>query len=53
MNMDMIVNLEDVKEFVESQKFTQFLLSNTTEFSTAAFILQTLLDKVEELKGEG
>ena len=52
MNMDMTVNLEDVKKFIESQKFTQFLLSNTTEFSTAAFILQTLLDKIEELDAE-
>ena len=52
MNMDMTVNLEDVREFIESQKFTQFLLSNTTEFSTAAFILQILLDKIEELEGE-
>lgn len=52
MNMDMTVNLEDVREFIESQKFTQFLLSNTTEFSTAAFILQTLLDKIEELDAE-
>lgn len=50
--MDMTVNLEDVREFIESQKFTQFLLSNTTEFSTAAFILQTLLDKIEELDAE-
>ena len=52
MNMDMTVNLEDVREFIESQKFTQFLLSNTTEFSTAAFILQTLLDKIEEFDVE-
>lgn len=52
MNMDMTVNLKDVREFIESQKFTQFLLSNTTEFSTAAFILQTLLNKVEELDAE-
>lgn len=52
MNMDMTVNLEDVREFIESQKFTQFLLSNTTEFSTAAFILQTLLDKIEKLDAE-
>jgi len=52
MNMDMTVNLKNVKEFIESQKFTQFLLSNTTDFSTAAFILQTLLDKVKELDAE-
>lgn len=52
MNIDMTVNLKDVKEFIKSQKFTQFLLNNTTNFSTAAFIFQTLLDKVEELDAE-
>lgn len=48
--MIMQVDLDDVKEFVESDKFTQFLLSNTTEFSTAAFILQTVLEKIDEIK---
>ncbi len=48
MDFETIVDLDDVKRFVESEKFAQFLLANTTEFSTAAFILQTLLDAVEE-----
>lgn len=52
MNMDMTVNIKDVKKFVESQKFIQFLSNNITDFSTAAFILQTLLDKVKELDAE-
>lgn len=46
------VDLEDVREFVEGQKFLQFLLNNTTDFTTAGFILQTLLDKLEELEEE-
>lgn len=41
------VDLDEVKAFVESEKFTQFLLSNTTDFGTAAYILQTVLDAVE------
>ena len=41
------VDLDEVKEFIENPEFHQYLLANTTEFSTAAFILQTLLDAVE------
>ena len=48
--MEISINLEDVKEFVESLEFANFLLENTTEFSTAAFILQILLEKIEELE---
>ena len=48
--LDMSVNLEKIKEFVESDKFIQFLLNNTTDFSIAAFVLQTLLDKIGELE---
>lgn len=44
----MEVTLEDVREFVKSDKFAQFLLNNTTDFVVAAFILQSLLDIVEE-----
>lgn len=39
--------MDEVKEFIENPEFHQYLLANTTEFSTAAFILQTLLDAVE------
>lgn len=50
--MDMAIDIIDVKQFVKSDKFSQFLLSNTTDFTTAAFILQTLLDKIEEVEKE-
>lgn len=46
------VDIDNVEEFIESDTFTQFLLNKTTDFGTAAFILQTLLDKVAELKRE-
>lgn len=44
----MEVNLEDVRNFVKSDKFAQFLLNNTTDFVVAAFILQSLLDVIEK-----
>ena len=43
----MTVDLNEVKEFVESSKFADYLLSNTTNFSTAAYILQALLKRLE------
>lgn len=43
-------NLKDVKNFVTSDKFANFLLSNTTDFSTAAFVLSVLLEKIDELE---
>ena len=47
MDFEVTVDLDDVRQFIESEKFSQFLLANTTEFTTAAFILQTLLDAVD------
>ena len=44
----MTVNLEEVKTFVESDKFIQFLLNNTTDFCVAAYILQTLLNSLDK-----
>lgn len=41
------VDLNDVKQFVESADFAQYLLSHTTDFTTAAWILQTLLDAID------
>lgn len=48
--METKINLVDVENFITSDKFTQFLLSNTTDFGTAAFILQALFDKINEIK---
>lgn len=49
LDTSMSVDLGIVNEFIESDKFIQFLLNNTTDFAVAAFVLQTLKDKVEEL----
>ncbi len=46
-DMEMMVNPKEVREFVESAKFTQFLLNNTTNFSVAAFVLQAVLDRLD------
>lgn len=48
MDFETTVDLEDVKRTVEAPEFAQYLLSHTTEFSTAAFILQTLLNAIED-----
>lgn len=48
--MEIEVNIKNVKEFILSDGFRDFLMSKTTDFATAAFILQTLLDKVEEIE---
>lgn len=48
INTEMTVDPKEVREFVESEKFIQFLLNNTTDFSVAAFILQTVLDRLPE-----
>lgn len=50
--MDIEIDIVDIENFVVSDKFRDFLLSNTTDFGTATFILQTLLEKIDELKGE-
>lgn len=46
--MEMSVNMDNIKEFIENEEFHQFLLSHTTDFRTAAWVLQTLLDAYDE-----
>ena len=48
--MEIDVDIKEVETFVTSDKFRNFLLSNTTDFGTAAFVLQTLLEKIDEVK---
>lgn len=42
--------LNEVEATVTSDKFSQYLLSHTTDFCAAAFILQTLLNAIDEAK---
>ena len=48
--MEITVDIKSVEQFVLSEKFRNFLVNNTTEFSTALFVLQTLMDKIDEIK---
>jgi hypothetical protein len=48
--MEIDVDIQNVEDFVLSDDFRDFLISNTTDFATAAFVLQILLDKIEEIK---
>ena len=48
--MDIEIDLNDIEQFVNDPNFHAYLLANTTDFGTAAFVLQTLLNKVDELK---
>lgn len=47
MDFEMDVDLAEVKAVVEHPDFAQYLLSHTTSFGAAAFILQSLLDAVD------
>ena len=48
--MDIEININDVEKFVNNPDFHYYLLNNTNEFTTAVFILQILLDKIDEIK---
>ena len=52
LNMETMVNLDNVEDFITSDKFADFILTNTTDFGTAAFILQVVLDKIDELRSK-
>lgn len=48
--MDFEIDINDIEEFINNPDFHQYLLMNSKDFGTAAFILQTLLNRVEEIK---
>jgi hypothetical protein len=50
--MEIELNLKEIEEFVTSDNFIQFIINNTTQFGTAAFILQTLTEKLDEIRQE-
>lgn len=47
-NTELTIDLNEVKEFIESYVFTQFLLDKAPSFECAAFVLQKLMDAVDE-----
>lgn len=44
------IDIEEVEKFVLSDGFRDYLLSTTADFGVAAFILQSLLEDIEEVK---
>ena len=42
------IDLQEVKEYIEHPKFAQFLLDTAPSFECAAFVLQTLLNAVND-----
>lgn len=51
--MEVIINreiLDEVETTVTNDAFAKYLLLNTVNFATCAFIVQTLLDAVKEAK---
>lgn len=50
--MDCMVDLKEVERIIESDDLAQFLLSHTSDFGSALFILQTVHDRLEEIKKE-
>lgn len=50
--MEIELDIEKIEEFITSDNFIQFIINNTTQFDTAAFILQTLTEKLNEIKQE-
>lgn len=47
--MEVSVNIDEVEEFILSDDFREFILDKL-EFGNAAFVLQTMIDKIDELK---
>ena len=42
--------LDEVEATVTDEKFAQYLLSHTTDFAAVAFIMQTLLNAIDEAR---
>ena len=49
-DLEIEVDLKEIKEYIENPKFTQFLLDTAPSFETAAFVLQSLLNAVDDAK---
>ena len=47
-DLEIEVDLQEIKEYIENPKFTQFLLDSAPSFGCAAFVLQKLLDALDE-----
>lgn len=50
--MNISVDLQEVENFILSDEFKQFIIDNNTDFAVPCFIIQTLLEKINELRKE-
>ena len=48
--MTVDVDIEEVEKFILSDDFRDYLLSSTTDFGVAAFILQSLMNAVDDVR---
>ena len=48
--MTVDVDIEEVEKFILSDDFRDYLLSNTADFGVAAFILQSLVNAVDDAR---
>lgn len=51
MNIQVIIDTQEVKDFINNKDFINFLLTNTN-LATSSFILQVLQDKLEEIENK-
>ena len=48
--MNMSVDLDEVKTFITSDEFKQFIIDNNTDFAVPVFIFQVLAEKIKEIE---
>lgn len=46
-NTELTIDLQEVKDYIENPKFATYLLETCPSFECAAFVLQSLLDAVQ------
>lgn len=45
--MDITIDLQEVKDYIENPKFATYLLETCPSFECAAFVLQSLINAVQ------
>ena len=45
--MDITIDLQEVKDYIENPKFATYLLETCPNFECAAFVLQSLINAVQ------
>lgn len=51
MNVDKDI-INDAQQLIESEKFSQFLLNNTTDFAVATFLLSACFNAVDDARAK-